>query len=80
MDEDVPADSLQVGDVVHHVYPNGSSLRVRLTAVQHRIHGIKLVGRNEHGTQYSFGLKYGQVVTRLDELVDIGQQQHGGAA
>ncbi|MEH0970245.1 hypothetical protein V6U77_03790 [Micromonospora sp. CPCC 205546] len=65
MDRTVPAENLQVGDAIQLDRPHGT-LRARLTVVQHRVHGIKFVGVNEHGQQCSFGMKYGELATRLD--------------
>ncbi|SBV28802.1 hypothetical protein GA0070620_4357 [Micromonospora krabiensis] len=65
MDSTIPAESFQVGDVVQLDRPHGT-LRARLTVVQHRVHGIKFVGVDEQGQQCSFGMKYGELATRLD--------------
>ncbi|RZT77897.1 hypothetical protein EV382_1070 [Micromonospora violae] len=65
MESTVPAESLQVADVIRLERPHGT-LRARLIAVQHRVHGIKIVGVNEQGRQCSFGMKYGELAARLD--------------
>lgn len=62
----VLAESLEVGNVMELSTQYGSQA-IRLTQVEHRVNGIKFTGRDtRHSAEWSFGMKYGQPVARLD--------------
>ncbi|MFD4908989.1 hypothetical protein [Kitasatospora purpeofusca] len=65
MDVVVLAEELEVDNLVELSTVDGN-VAIRLTRVERRVNGIKFTGLNHQGTQYCFGMKYGQSATRLD--------------
>lgn len=57
---DVLAEDLQPGNLLELSTESGTQV-LRLTLVERRIHGIKIMGRNQQGVLYSSGMKYGQM-------------------
>jgi hypothetical protein len=63
----VPAENLTSGDVVELSTQFGPK-PTRVTGTFHRVHAVKLVGRDEQGTRWSFGMKYGEPVLVLERF------------
>ncbi|AEM81524.1 hypothetical protein [Streptomyces violaceusniger] len=67
------AEDLELDNLVERITLYGTVV-IRLTQVEHRVNGIKFTGRTEAGTQYCFGLKYGEPATRVDERPIVGAE------
>jgi hypothetical protein len=61
----VRAEKLKIGDRVELRQPTGLTV-LCLLFIEHRVNGIKFTAIKRDGSKVSFGLKYGQLTTRLD--------------
>lgn len=57
-------------DDVVLVHNQFGTTQVRINGIVLREHGVKLTGRNEIGTQYSFGARHGEPLTLVDRSED----------
>lgn len=68
MNEEVIAESLEVGDLIELQTVHGPQT-IRLTTVEPRANGIKFTGLRSDGARYSFGMRYGQLAVRSKHSV-----------
>jgi hypothetical protein len=60
------AEDLEVGNLVELATQFGPSV-IRIVQIERRVHGIKLTGLSAEGGKWSFGAKYGERMTCIDE-------------